>query len=129
VRALAAKEPERISLTGRMVDSREFLDALDVLVVPSLWDEPFGLVAVEGMARRLPVVVTRSGGLQEIVADGETGFVVDKSPEALRRAVDSLLGDPGLRVRMGEAGRRRVGDRFDPAKQMGQILEACLGRT
>jgi len=129
VRALAAKEPERISLTGRMVDSREFLDALDVLVVPSLWDEPFGLVAVEGMARRLPVVVTRSGGLREIVADGETGFVVDKSPEALRRAVDTLLGDPGLRVRMGEAGRRRAGDRFDPEKQMGEILEACLGRS
>jgi len=129
VRALAAKEPGRISLTGRMVDSREFLDALDVLVVPSLWDEPFGLVAVEGMARRLPVVVTRSGGLQEIVADGRTGFVVDKSPEALRRAVGTLLGDPDLRARMGEAGRRRVGDCFNPEKQMGQIIESCLGRT
>ncbi len=127
--SLAAKTPGRITVTGRMVDSREFLDALDVLVVPSLWDEPFGLVAVEGMARRLPVVVTRSGGLQEIVADGETGFVVGKTPDALRRAVEKLVADRGLRYGMGEAGRARVGERFDPEKQMGQIVEACLGRS
>lgn len=129
VEGLAARAPGRMTVTGRMVDSREFLDALDVLVVPSLWDEPFGLVAVEGMARRLPVVVTRSGGLQEIVADGETGFVVEKAPDALRSAVERLLADPGLRARMGEAGRERVRERFDPEKQMGRIIEACLGRS
>src|SRR5206468_10297070 len=48
----------RVALPGA-VDALQFLDTLDVLVVPSVWEEPFGLVAVEGMARTLPVVATR----------------------------------------------------------------------
>jgi glycosyltransferase involved in cell wall biosynthesis len=124
--AAASPDPARVTVTGSMVESLSFLDAMDVLVVPSLWEEPFGLVAVEGMARRLPAVVTKSGGLQEIVEDGVTGFHVEKEPIALREAVRRLLEDAGLRARMGEAGRARVEDRFHPAKQMGRIMKACL---
>jgi len=126
VGALAAQAPEHVAVTGAMVDSREFLDAMDVLVVPSLWDEPFGLVAVEGMARSLPVVVTRSGGLQEIVEPGVTGFIVEKEPMALRVAVEALVTDPVLRARMGEAGRGRALRMFHPATQMGRIIEEVL---
>jgi glycosyltransferase involved in cell wall biosynthesis len=128
VRELAEAGPDRsrIAVTGRMVASLSFLDAMDVLVVPSLWEEPFGLVAVEGMARRLPVVVTRSGGLQEIVEDGVTGFVVQKEPGPLAEAVRKLVEEPGLRLQMGEAGRTRVEERFHPERQMGKILEACF---
>jgi glycosyltransferase involved in cell wall biosynthesis len=124
--AEASSDPSRVVVTGRMVESRPFLDALDVLVVPSLWDEPFGLVAVEGMARSLPVVVTRSGGLVEIVEDGVTGFHADKEPGQLREAVLRLAQDRDLRFSMGQAGRRRVEDRFHPARQMGKILQACF---
>jgi len=95
-------------------------------VVPSLWDEPFGLVAVEGMARSLPVVVTRSGGLQEIVEHGVTGFIVEKDARALREAVVPLISDPVLRARMGEAGRERVLRMFQPATQMGRIIEEVM---
>jgi glycosyltransferase involved in cell wall biosynthesis len=123
VKALAAQAPEHVTVTGAMVDSREFLDAMEVLVVPSLWEEPFGLVAVEGMARSLPVVVTRSGGLQEIVEQGVTGFVVEKKAQALRDAVGTLVNDPILRARMGKAGRQRVMGMFHPETQMGRIVE------
>jgi len=123
VKARAAQAPEHVSVTGAMVDSREFLDAMDVLVVPSLWEEPFGLVAVEGMARSLPVVVTRSGGLHEIVEQGVTGFIVEKEARALRDAVEALVTDPVLRTRMGEAGRERVLRMFHPEMQMGRIIE------
>lgn len=126
VREIASRTPGRATVTGKMVDSREFLDAMDVLVVPSLWDEPFGLVAVEGMARRLPVVVTRSGGLQEIVEHGVTGFIVEKDARVLREAVAPLVGDPVLRARMGEAGRARVEQMFHPEKQMGRIIEEVM---
>ncbi len=126
VREIASRAPDRVTVTGKMVDSREFLDAMDVLVVPSLWDEPFGLVAVEGMARSLPVVVTRSGGLQEIVEQGVTGFIVEKDARALREAVAPLVGDPVLRARMGEAGRARVERMFHPSTQMGRIVEMVM---
>ena len=127
VKALAARAPDRITMTCAMVESLPFLDALDVLVVPSCWDEPFGLVAVEGMARGLPVVVTRSGGLTEIVEDGVTGFHADKSAQSIRDTVEPLVADALLRMRMGEAGRTRVEQMFHPERQMGRIAELCLG--
>ena len=105
-------------LFGGAVDALAFLDSLDVLVVPSLWEEPFGLVAVEGMARALPVVATRSGALPEIVDQGTTGFIVGRDPSELRAAVARLVGDPELRRAMGAAGRRRVEDRFGPSRQL-----------
>jgi glycosyltransferase involved in cell wall biosynthesis len=111
---------ERVALLGA-VDAREFLDRLDVLVVPSLWEEPFGLVAVEAMARGLPVVATRSGALPEIVADGVTGLVVERAPDDLRAAVARLVGDPDLRRQLGAAGRRRVEERFSPARQLPRV--------
>lgn len=128
VKAVAARalDPGRVILTGKMVESRPFLDAMDILVVPSLWDEPFGLVAVEAMARGLPVVVARSGGLTEIVEHGVTGFHSDKDAGSLRRTVEMLLADPSLRARMGEAGRRRVERHFHPSVQMGEILGLCF---
>jgi glycosyltransferase involved in cell wall biosynthesis len=118
--------PERVTVTGAMVDSREFMDAMDVLVVPSLWEEPFGLVAVEGMARSLPVVVTRSGGLQEIVEHGVTGFIVEKDARTLREAVEALVSDRILRASMGDAGRERVQRMFHPEKQMGRIVDVVM---
>ena len=108
---------DRVEFQGA-VDALEFLDALDVLVVPSLWEEPFGLVAVEGMARGLPVVATRSGALPELVADGETGLLVERDAGDLRAAVSRLVADPGLRSELGAAGRRRVEERFAPGRQL-----------
>jgi glycosyltransferase involved in cell wall biosynthesis len=126
--ARASGHDRRVLFAGQ-VEAREFLDGLDILVVPSLWEEPFGLVAVEGMARELPVVATRSGSLPEIVADAETGLVVHKAPEALRAAVEHLLEASDLRHRMGSAGRERVERRFHPATQLGlveQLLREAL---
>ncbi len=120
-------DPRRVTITGRMVEALPFLDAMDLLVVPSQWEEPFGLVAVEGMARGLPVVATRSGGLVEIVEDGVTGFHAGKDVPSLRRAVEPLVADAILRVRMGKAGRERVEKEFHPARQLHLLMESALG--
>lgn len=83
--------------------------ASTVVAVPSVWEEPFGLVAVEGMAARRPVVASRAGGLADIVRDGETGFLVEPGdPEAIAEALARLLDDAALCRRMGEAGRAVV---------------------
>jgi glycosyltransferase involved in cell wall biosynthesis len=84
-----------------------------VLVVPSVWREPAGLVALEAMAMGKPVVATRVGGLQDIVVDDETGLLVEPGDEgALGAALARLLADDGLRRRLGEAGRRRAATHF-----------------
>lgn len=92
---------------------RLYQDA-DVCVVPSLWDEPFGLVAVEAMATGRPVCVSRVGGLQYIVEHGKTGYVFDRhDPEALAGHLATLLDDAELRRAMGRAGRKRVEREYD----------------
>jgi glycosyltransferase involved in cell wall biosynthesis len=81
----------------------------DVCLVPSVWEEPFGIVAVEAMAAGRPVVASRVGGLQESVVHGETGFIYDRYDAAeLQSCLERLLDDAGLRRAMGAACRRRV---------------------
>jgi len=78
-------------------------------VVPSIWPEPFGQVAIEAMACGRPVVASAIGGLQDSVVHGETGLLVPPGDDkALAEAIRSLLNDPARRAAMGEAGRKRA---------------------
>jgi len=71
--------------------------------------EGFGIVFLEAGAAELPVIGGRSGGVPDAVADGRTGLLVDgESPDEIADAVTSVLGDPALARRLGQAGRRRV---------------------
>lgn len=91
----------------------KFYAACNVFTCPTIWDEAFGLVSVEAMASGKPVVATRSGGLPEIVKDGEVGYIVPKMREKeLAKALIKILEDEGLQRRMGKAARRRVETRF-----------------
>lgn len=78
-------------------------------VVPSVWPEPFGQVAVEAMAAGKAVVASDVGGLADIVVSGQTGLLVPpRDSLALSVAIDELLTDPLRREAMGAAGRARV---------------------
>jgi glycosyltransferase involved in cell wall biosynthesis len=78
-------------------------------VVPSIWPEPLGQVAVEAMARGKPVVASATGGLQEVVQDGMTGLLVPPGDvSALRAALRELLLDPARRDHMGRLARERA---------------------
>jgi glycogen(starch) synthase len=80
-----------------------------MVVMPSRWREPFGLVALEAAQAGRPIVTTSRGGLPEIVVSGETGLLVDgDDPRALADAVVSLLDRPGATARMGAAARERA---------------------
>lgn len=82
-----------------------------IALAPSAWPEPFGLVVIEAMAAGRPVIASWTGGLPDIVVDGETGFLVPPgNPVALRQALERLLADPELRERMGQAGKQRVAE-------------------
>ncbi|GAB1822687.1 glycogen synthase [Herbidospora sp. RD11066] len=98
----------------------EILTHATVFVCPSVY-EPMGIVNLEAMACETAVVATATGGIPEVVADGETGFLVPidagehgepRDPAVFARAiaadVNRLLADPALAARMGEAGRKRA---------------------
>src|SRR5690606_9136725 len=76
---------------------------------PSVWHEPFGIVAPEAMAAATPVIASRIGGLVDVVDDGRTGLLVPPGDAAaLAAAMRRLTGAPDERRRMGAAGRERV---------------------
>ncbi|MEQ2165976.1 hypothetical protein GOODEAATRI_022751, partial [Goodea atripinnis] len=81
-----------------------------VLYTPSR--EHFGIVPVEAMYCSCPVIAVNSGGPLESVADGETGFLCEPTAEAFSKAMERLIRDTRLRRDMGQAGKRRVEERF-----------------
>jgi glycosyltransferase involved in cell wall biosynthesis len=74
---------------------------------PSRFHESFGRSVVEAMALGVPTVCFRSGALQEIVLDGQTGILCDESPAALQEGISRMLGDPDFRDRCGRNARTR----------------------
>jgi glycosyltransferase involved in cell wall biosynthesis len=84
-----------------------------VQVAPSLWEEPFGLVAAEASMRGTAAVVSRRGGLAEVIEEGVTGFAVDPTDVAtLAERLLRVLRDRDLAERLGAAGRRRALEYF-----------------
>lgn len=67
--------PERFEVVG-WIDPKVFLPTLDVLLAPSIWADPFGRTAIEAYCFGVPVLATRVGGLQHLVEDGRTGWLV-----------------------------------------------------
>ena len=84
----------------------------DIFAFPTC-NEAFGLVALEAMSRSVPVVCTDEGALPDIVADGESGYIVPRNnPAALASAIGKLLKDRSLRESMGASGRERFLSRY-----------------
>ncbi len=78
-------------------------------VAPSVGPEAFGIAIMEAMSMGRPVIASRIGGLIDLVADGETGFLVEPGDSsALQHAIKQLLANPHLRSCMGQAGQRKV---------------------
>ena len=112
---------EHVSFAGFRDDLPTLLAGWDVFVLPSLW-EGFGLVLLEAMAAGRPVVASRVGPIPEVVVDGETGLLAEPGrPEALADALIRVLEDPALARRLGEAGRRRVAERFGLGRMIAEI--------
>lgn len=99
-----------VRFLGFREDVNDLLRAADFFVVSS-YLEGMGTATLDAMASGLPVVATRVGGIPEIVEDGVSGILVPaRDPRALAGAMLRLANDPGLRARLGEAGRVRVRD-------------------
>lgn len=111
------------NLTNRVkiLPFRQNLDAIwhitDIAVMPSTEAESFGLVAVEAMLAKNPVVGSNHGGLTEIIVTNETGFLVEPNNEtALFEAIQKLIENPNLRTQFGEKGYQRAIEEFSVEK-------------
>jgi glycosyltransferase involved in cell wall biosynthesis len=106
---------------GFLEDPLPLLQQLDIVVLPSK-EEPFGLVVIEAMAVGKPVIGTLSGGIPEIIVDGETGLLVPlESPADLAQAIATLLQNPDKACAMGRAGRQRVEEHFSLDKYVENV--------
>jgi glycosyltransferase involved in cell wall biosynthesis len=104
----AAGLGDRVLLLDRVEDPVTLLPGLDVFVLPSLW-EGLPIALLEAMSVGLPAVGTRVSGIEEVIADGETGTLVPPSdPAALARALLDLVHAPDRRRAWGEAARARL---------------------
>lgn len=112
LRALAGElgVMERVKFFGPVPHEElpKFYGLSDVFCLPSL-NEGMSNTVLEALASGLPIVATVTGGTEELVTDGENGsFVRTGSAEDLAEKLGKLLGDEALRLRMGEASRRRA---------------------
>jgi glycosyltransferase involved in cell wall biosynthesis len=120
---------DRVHFLGFQPDVPSLLLRIDVLVSTS-HRESFGRTLIEAMAAGKPVVATRSGGPEEIVVEGECGYLVDVGNiEAIANRMARILGNPSLALALGNAGRQRAVERFDLAyttQEIVRIVEEAL---
>lgn len=128
--ALQLRIADRVIFAGFRQDIQSVMAGLQVFALPSLW-EGFGLVLLEAMAAGKPVVASRVSAIPEIVADGVTGLLVPPMDSvALAEALTQLLQDERLRSSLGQAGRRRVRQRFTieaSARALDSVYAEVLG--
>ncbi len=118
----------RVHFLGELGEEEivDFFHACDLLVLPSITrNEAFGLVQLEAMACRKPVISTQlETGVQYVNQDGKTGLIVPpRDSKALAEAINRLLEDEELRTRMGIEGRRRVQREFTKEKMARETLK------
>jgi len=111
----------------------ENYDNSEILLVPSLWKEPFGLVVAEAMARGLPVIASKLGGPAEIITTRVDGLLIEPGNErALVSAILQLVEDPAKRKQLALAARATLQERFlitENTKRVEQHLSRVFQRT
>ena len=125
----ASPAPDRIHLLGLRRDAPDLMAAMDALVAPSRYGEGASLTIIQAMFSGKPVVASDLGGNLELVADGETGYIVpNENVAALAAAIARLAADPESRAAMGRAGRERALRLFTVERQVSSF-NALLAAT
>jgi glycosyltransferase involved in cell wall biosynthesis len=121
---------DRLRFTGVRNDVPRLMRAMDVITLPSI-NEACSMAIIEAMTVGKPVVATRVGGNIELIADGETGLLVERTPEALAAGVNTILGDPARGLLMGNAAEHRAHTLFTAqvmARNMEQLYQKVVRR-
>ena len=127
--AAAAGIGDRVRFLGERRDVQRLLSAADIFCQPNLRGEPFGIVFVEALYNRLPVVSTAIGAALEIVDESCGRLVCANSAEDLAEALRQLILDASLRVELAAAGPNRASALSSPVCNLAQLadsLKRCL---
>jgi glycosyltransferase involved in cell wall biosynthesis len=109
---------DNVRMVGFREDVPDCLAAMDIYVQPSR-SEGLGTSVLEASAAGLPIAASRTGGIPDVVLDGQTGILVKpESSQDLAAGILRLAGDPGLRVRLGSAARRHVSSEFSVSRMV-----------
>lgn len=120
----------KVSVYHGIYNASEYIDMFDILAVPSLYDESFGLISVEAMTNQRPVVAFACGGIPEVVIDGRDGFVVPVGDaKLLAEKIEWLAMHPDERKRMGEQCRKDYVERFSVEAMTEKYLELMKGKA
>lgn len=104
---------DKTSILHDINNASEYIDLFDVVVVPSIYDESFGLIAVESMSKGTPVVAFACGGIPEVIEDGRDGYVVPiGDTTAMADRIIRILSDSKMAKRLGDYGRNVYMNRF-----------------
>ena len=117
-----------VTFFGRVSDSklRELYAQAHIFIMLQKI-QPFGLVFTEAMSCGTPVVACKPGGTEEIIEDGETGFLIDEyDGEMLNKCIEKILDEPELSVSMGLKGRQRVKEEFESSKQYDKMRDLLV---
>lgn len=99
----------------------------DIVVAPVVWQEPFGIIPLEAMSCRRPIVASRAGGHLVTIRDGETGLLFDPGNALdLAEKLSMLLDSRTLRIQMGRNGRERVASEFSWDRIMEKYYQGLL---
>lgn len=121
--AAAELPPGRVHFLGWRTDAQDVIGALDLFLMPSLW-EGFGMTLLEAMSARVPVVASRVSAIPEIVLHGQTGLLVPpRDVGGLARAMYNLLVDESLRRHMGLLAEDRLEAHFSAARMVEQTCK------
>lgn len=100
---------DRVHLLGYREDVLTVMNAMDIVVLPSIAKEGLGLVLVEAALLEIPTIGSNAPGIDEAVQEGVSGFLVPPGdPRSLADKISELLENPFLRTRMGKAGKDRA---------------------
>ncbi|GAA0880451.1 glycosyltransferase family 4 protein [Algoriphagus jejuensis] len=120
-RALAKISP--VEFVG-YVKPNEFLKTIDILVVPSLWEEPLGMVAIEALANGIPVITSGKGGLSESVKHEKNGLICSpEQPNSLGEAIVRIYDYPSLYNRLSAAASFSVSHFLDKSRLISEYSQ------
>lgn len=124
-KASVLKLDDRVEFTGWLPPAQhwDLFRRSNVVVVPSLWPEPFGLVGIEAMSFGKPVIAFNVGGIPDWLTHDETGFLIEPyNVEAMAEKIDALLDHPDLAKRLGENGRLQAEKKFQTETHVAKLL-------
>lgn len=116
---------DKIGLLGQVDNMNSFYKNIDIFILPSIQPEPFGLVVIEAMNNKLPVVATNHGGPVEIIDNNIDGFLVDyKDAKEMAQVVNKLIKDKELRSYIAANAERKVKEKFNVSRYVDEI--SCI---